>query len=157
MQGGKGGWEFCLEESWPFNACVMLHIRFSNHQLIKISMIYRYIKPEVNKINTIMAAAINEACIRWLHENCYLVKVIFLVLAMSFFCCWVEFSRPPSTGFRPNGMFGGRGREVHTWWWEGGNKQDESKMENTGGTIQEDNSPRHCFVLRDSIPMTFFT
>ena len=37
----------------------------------------------------------------------------------------------------------------------GGNKQDESrwkifgKMGNTQGIIQEDNSTRHCFVLRD--------
>ena len=66
---------------------------------------------------------------------------------------------PQSTGFPPNGMFGGRvGQSIHG----GGKKQDESrgnifsKMENIGGIIQGDYSPRHCFVLRDSIPMKFF-
>ena len=31
-----------------------------------------------------------------------------------------------------------------------------SKMENAGGIIQGDNSPGHCFLLRNSIPMKFF-
>ena len=44
LKGGEDSWEFCLEEFWPFSACVMLQIRFSNHQLIKISMIYLYIR-----------------------------------------------------------------------------------------------------------------
>ena len=40
---------------------------------------------------------------------------------------------------------------------QGGNRRNIfSKMENAGGIIQGDNSPRHCFVLRDSIPMKFF-
>ena len=30
--------------------------------------------------------ALNEACIGWFHENCYLVRGIFLVWKMSIFC-----------------------------------------------------------------------
>ena len=30
--------------------------------------------------------ALNEACIGWFHENCYLVRGIFLVWEMSIFC-----------------------------------------------------------------------
>ena len=42
----------------------MLQIRFSNPRLIKINMIYLYIKPEVKKmIKKTMTTAINEACI----------------------------------------------------------------------------------------------
>ena len=61
----RRGWEFCLEEFWSFIAFTMLQIRFSNHRLIKISIIYLYKKPEVKKKNdtTAMTAAINEACI----------------------------------------------------------------------------------------------
>ena len=68
-----------------------------------------------------------------------------------FFNCWVGFSPPPS-----NVIFGeGVGQSIHG----GGNRQDGSrgnifsKMENRGGIIQGDNSPGHCFVLRDSMPM----
>ena len=49
------------------------HVRFSNHWLIKISMIYKYIKPKVKKSHTTAMTinkaitAINEACIGWLH------------------------------------------------------------------------------------------
>ena len=49
MKGKKAGWKFSLNEFWPFSAFVMLKIRFSNHRLIKISMIYLYIKPEIKK------------------------------------------------------------------------------------------------------------
>ena len=43
----------------------MMQIRFSNPRLIKISMIYLYIKPEVKKKNdtAAMTTAINEASI----------------------------------------------------------------------------------------------
>ena len=49
LKGGEGGYEFFLEEFWPFSALFILQIRFSNHWLIKTSMIYLYIKAEVNK------------------------------------------------------------------------------------------------------------
>ena len=40
-----------------------------NPQLIKVSMIYLYIKPEVKKHDsTVKTTSINEACIGWLHE-----------------------------------------------------------------------------------------
>ena len=42
--------KFFLKKFWPFNVFDMPKIRLSNHQLIKISMIYLYIKPEI-KIN----------------------------------------------------------------------------------------------------------
>ena len=45
----RRSWEFCLEEFRPFIAFIILQIRFSNHQLIKISIIYLYIKCEVKK------------------------------------------------------------------------------------------------------------
>ena len=71
-------WKFYLEEFWPFNAFAILKTRFSNHRLIKISMIYLHIKLKL-KINdtTAMTAAINEGFIGWLHENCYFVRWIF--------------------------------------------------------------------------------
>ena len=78
MEGKKVGWKFCLNEFWPFSAFVMLKIRFSNHRLIKISMICLYIKPEIEKNDTkATIATINETCIVWLHEKCYLVRGIF--------------------------------------------------------------------------------
>ena len=52
LKGGEGVWKCCLEEFLPFNAFVILTIRFSNHRLIKISMIYMYIKLEVKKNDT---------------------------------------------------------------------------------------------------------
>ena len=80
-------------------------------------MIYLYIRPEVKKKNDAitMTAAINEACSGWLHENCYLVRGIFLVWEMSIFLLMWGIL-PPSTGFPPNGMFGRRGGAVYTWW-----------------------------------------
>ena len=47
-------------------------------------MIYVYIKTEVKKSDTtVMSTAINLACIGRIHENCYLVRRIFLVREMS--------------------------------------------------------------------------
>ena len=57
---------------------------------------------------------------------------------------------PPSTGFLPNGRFGGRSR-THG----GSNNQDESrwnffgKMGNIEVIIHEDNFAGYYFVLRD--------
>ena len=116
LKGGDGSWGYCLEEFWPFNAFVKLQVRFSNHQLMKISLIYPYKKPEVKKNDTTaMTAAINEACIGWLHGSYYLVRGIFLVQKMSFFLLLGRII-PPSTGFPPNGRFGAIGRAVPTWW-----------------------------------------
>ena len=59
---------------------------------------------------------------------------------------------PPSTGFLPNGWFGGGVEQsIHG----GDNKQDKSRKKifgktgNTGGIIQDNNSAGHCFVQRD--------
>ena len=50
LKGAKeGGWKFCLEEFWQFIIFVILKMRFSNHGLIKINMIYVHITPEVTK------------------------------------------------------------------------------------------------------------
>ena len=117
IERGRKGWEFCLEEFWPFIAFFMLQIRFSNHRLIKITIIHLYIKPEVKKNDTTaMTAAISEACIGRLYENCYLVRVIFSVQEM----------RQDSPIYRvfPNSRFWGKGRAVHTWW---NNKQNERR------------------------------
>ena len=47
---------------------------YCKHRLIKISAACVYIKPEVKKNDTkAMTAAINEACIGWLDENCCLL------------------------------------------------------------------------------------
>ena len=120
LKVGERGWEFCLDEYWPF----------------KISMTYLYIKPKVKKNHTTAMTineaitAINETCIWWLHGNCYLVRGVFLMITWkllfgegSFSGVWNEhflylLSRvlPPSTGFLPNGRFRGRGRAVYTWW-----------------------------------------
>ena len=120
MKVGEEVKKFCLEKFWPLNAFLMLQIRFSNNRLIKISMIYLDIKPEVEKIyDTIaMTTVINTACIRWLHQNCYLVREIFLV--WDFFCCCVVFYTP-SSWFPQSDRFGVRSRTVHL----GGNRQDE--------------------------------
>ena len=47
--GEDRGWECCLEEFELFDAFAVLKIRFSNHQIIKISMIYVYLKLGVMK------------------------------------------------------------------------------------------------------------
>ena len=127
--------KFCLKEFWSFNAFVMLQIRFSNPQLIKISMIYLYIKSEVKKNNTAaMTTAINEAVV--------LVRGIFLVWEMRIFLL-LDGILPPSTGFLSNGrLWKGAGQFIHGR----GHKQDKrrwhifGKMGDTGGMIQGDNS-----------------
>ena len=91
-------WKF-----WPFIAFIMLQVRFSNHQLMKISIIYLHVKSEVKNDTKAMTTAINEACIGWLHENCYLVREIFLVQKM-------RRDSPQSTRFSPNSRFGGGGK-----------------------------------------------
>ena len=86
------------------------------------------------------------------------MRVIFLVLERSIFFA-AGWDSPPIYRVSANGMFGVRvGQSIHG----GDNKQDKSrgnifsKMENTRGIIQGDNSPGHCFVLRDSIPIKLF-
>ena len=114
MQKGVGN--FAWRNFLPFNSFVMQQVRSSNHRLIKISMLYMHIKLEVKKKydTTAMTTVINEACFGWLHENCCLVKGIFLVWVMSIFLLLIRVL-PPSTAFSLNGRFGGRGRAVHTW------------------------------------------
>ena len=47
-------------------------------------MPFVYIKPGVRRNGTTaLSAAIHEACIGWLHENCHFGKGIFLVREMS--------------------------------------------------------------------------
>ena len=127
LKGGEGGREFCLEEFWPFNAFVMLQIRFSNYQLTKISMIYLYIKPEVKKDNNTIAmtTAINEGCIGRLHENCYLVRRIFLMWKTAIFLLpgGILNSPPPKDFHRMVGLGEGIAHSIHGV----GNKQHESR------------------------------
>ena len=102
MKGKKAGWKFSLNEFWPFSAFVMLKIRFSNHRLIKISMIYLYIKPEIKKNDTTATiAAINETCIVSLHEKCYLMREIFWCENWVLFLLLVGILLP-SIEFAPN-------------------------------------------------------
>ena len=128
-------WEFYLEEFWPFNAFVMLQIRFSNHWLIKSSMIYLYIKPEVKKNDTTaMTTIINEACFGWLHENYSLVRGVFLLRKPNIFLLlgWIL---PLLTGFPLNGRVGGMSRTVHTWWGQQDQRRGNifGKMRDTRG------------------------
>ena len=51
----------------------MVKKTFSKHRLIKISMTYLYIKPEVKKDSTAMNTATNEACTGLLDKTCYLM------------------------------------------------------------------------------------
>ena len=77
-----------------------------------------------------MTTAINEACIGWLHENCYLVREIFLIWEMRiffffffFFCCWARFF-PHLEGFpKTVGLEEGAGQSIPG----GSNKQDEKR------------------------------
>ena len=116
----------------------MLQIRFSNHRLIKISILYLHIKPEVKKTDTTaMSTAINKACIGWLHENCYLVE--------------------NEAGFSPHlqrfSQTVGLGKEVGQSIHDGGNNQNKrrgnifGKMRNTVGILQGDNSAGYCFQI----------
>ena len=129
LKGGEGGYEFFLEEFWPFSALFILQIRFSNHWLIKTSMIYLYIKAEVNKKwynsndcnykwSLYVLVEYMKIAIRWGRCFCCGKWAFFF-----FFCCREDFFCP-STGLSANGRFWGRGRTVHTWW---GNKQDEKR------------------------------
>ena len=45
---GGGNRNFVPGEFWPFNAFVILKTTFSKHQLMKISITYMYIQPEVD-------------------------------------------------------------------------------------------------------------
>ena len=105
LKSGEKGWEF-----WLFNAFLMLHIRFGNHRLIKINMIYVYIKPEVKK--------------KWCNSSaCSVVLRDYMKIAVwwggffwygkwAFFCVWAEFL-PHLQGFLENNSFGERGRTVY--------------------------------------------
>ena len=85
-------------------------------------MIYVYIKPEVKKNDTTaMTAVINETCIWRLHENCYLVREIFLVREMSNILLLGRIP-PPSTNDKvsPKAFGKGAGQLIPG----GGNTQD---------------------------------
>ena len=75
-----------------------------------------------------------------------------------FFSWWVGFSPYLHSFLQMVYLWEGIGQSIHGR----GNKQDESranifvKMENTWGVIQAGNSARHCFVLKDSVPIKFF-
>ena len=150
-------WKFYLEEFWPFNAFAILKIRFSNHRLIKISMIYLHIKPEVKK--------------KWYGSNdCSYKWRFYWMITWKLLFCEVDFlvreisisfadgrNSAQYAGFLPK--VGGSARQsIHG----GGNKWDERKgkffckMGYTGGIIQRDNSAGHCFLLRDLIPLKVF-
>ena len=87
-----------------------MQIRFSNHRLVKISMAYLYIKPEVKKYDTTaMTTAINEACA----GNCYFVRGYFWCGKLAIFLLLGRVL-PPSTGLLPNGKFRERGRAVNS-------------------------------------------
>ena len=93
LKGGEGSWEFCLKDFLPFNTFTIMQIRFSKHWLMKISMIYLYIKPEVKK--------------EWYNSNdCNYKWSLYWVITWNllfgegdisgagnehYFCCWVGF------------------------------------------------------------------
>ena len=100
-----------------------------------------------------MTTAINEACIEWLYENCYFVRVIFLVAEMNIFYFWPRFFFHPQGFLRTVGLGEGTGQSIHA----GGNKQDEGgEMMDIGGIIQVDIFAGHCIVLGDLILINFF-
>ena len=149
LKSAERGWKFYLEKFWPFSGFVILQIRFCNHQGIKISMIYMYIKPEVKKM-------IQQ---QWCSYKWSLYYMKIGIWWGGFFWCgnWAFFFL--AAGWAQSIGFGGRGMAVDTWL---GNKQDErtgnffGKIGNTGGIIQGNNSAEPWFVLRDLIPMNFF-
>ena len=115
LKSAEGSWQFCLEKFWPFSAFVMLQIRFCNHRVIKSSMIYLYIKPEVKKMIQQQRCS-NKWSLYWVitwkllfGEETFsgVGNDLFFLLAAG---------RAQSTGFSPNGRFRGSGRAVHTWW-----------------------------------------
>ena len=124
---GTMEWKLCSAELWPVNAFVMLKTTFSKHQLIKISIIHMYIKPEFKKKTDTkaMTTAINETCIGWLHENWCLMGEVMIKEMIKFikgfffwldkyvnFGCLVGFSSHP-LGFPWS--FRGR-RRVNSCW-----------------------------------------
>ena len=82
-----------------------------------------YIMPEVLKKydTTAMATVINEACIDWLHENCYLVRGDFLVENEQFFCFWVGFSEGQPIPSGDNKQDWKRGTFLLRWGYSGHN------------------------------------
>ena len=158
LKGGEVVKTF-LGEIWSFNAFVILKIRFSHHPLIKICMIYLYIRPEVKKNDTTaVTAAINEARIGGLQQNFWLGGA-----GGGFFWCrkWKQnfvaagWDSPLSTEFPKK-----------TW----GKGQSNSYLVGVKSKIKVAwtfwviwgiqgwyNSGRyflgHCFVLRDLIPV----
>ena len=105
LKSGEEGWEF-----WLFNAFLMLHIRFGNHRLIKINMIYVYIKPEVKKNDATAVIAALCCVITW---KLQFGEVDFFGMENEhFFCVWAKFF-PHLQGFLENNSFGERGRTVY--------------------------------------------
>ena len=152
LKSAGGSWQFCLEKFWPFSAFVMLQIRFCNHRVIKSSMIYLYIKPEVKKWYNSKDAAINEACIWWSHENCYLVRKLFLVWEMIFFFFWL-LDGPNLPGF-PQTV--GLGEVVVQSIPGGDNKQDEGRANILGKMGKTDLILKPLIQLRNLIPVNIF-
>ena len=101
---------------------------------------------------TTMNTVLNEACIRWIHENCYLKRGIILVRKISNFFAvrwdsvpigrvWRKEQDKPylvgaTTKIKGGGIFG--------------------KLGNIWGIIPGGNPAWHCFVLRDLFSMNFF-
>ena len=151
LKSGEEGWEF-----WLFNAFLMLHIRFGNHRLIKINMIYVYIKPEVKKNDATAVIAALCCVITW---KLQFGEVDFLVWKMSiFFVSEQNFSPIYRVSSKTIVLGKGEGQSIECV----GNKQDErrrnifGKMGDTGALIQGNKSAGHCFEVMDLIPMNFF-
>ena len=149
-------WE--LGDGYSFNAFVMLKIRFSNHRLIKISMIHLQIKSKV-KIKLYIS-----------DDYSYKLRSYWVIIRRFLFgegdFSWTRnehFLLPgeissASTGF--SSKVWGKGPESRCMMGRQASrryKQDESRgnifgnTEKRQGLIQIDNSTGHCFALRDLI------
>ena len=151
LKSAEGGWKFCLEKFWPFSAFVILQIRFCNHRVIKSSMIYLYIKPEVIKMIQQQRCS-NKSSLYWVITW----KLLFGEKTFSgvgndlFF--WV-LDEPNLKGF-PQTV--GLGEEVGQSIPGGDNKQDEGRANIFGKTGKTDLILKPLIQLSNLIPMNIF-
>ena len=102
-----------------------------------------------------MTTAINEGCIWRLHENCYLVRRIFMMQKAGIFLLpGGILPPPPPPRIFTKWQVWGKAQHTPSMVWETNNMK-------VGGTFlvrcgKGDNSARHCFVLTDLNPTNFF-
>ena len=152
LKSAEGSWQFCLEKFWPFSEFVMLQIRFCNHRVIKSSMIYLYIKPEVKKTIQQQRCS-NKWSLYWVITwKLLFSEETFSGVGNYLFFFWL-LDGPNLPGF-PQTV--GLGEVVGQSIPGGDNKQDEGRANILGKMGKTDLILKPLIQLRNLIPMNIF-